>query len=162
MTDLVDSNGTHHGARSPLQLDTLSIRLEELDKASGWDLNHPYLETFWLPVIGPTSTLLLRYVGRHVRSSNYTVFDTSDVALCLGVGAGIGRHSPIVKTVQRLARFDLARVDSVEDDPNLRLTVDSHVPPVPPGFQRKWPEHLRVLHSRAVARQHIAVAQERS
>ncbi len=142
-------------------LTSISLRLNHTE-ADGlaWDLNHPYVETFWLPVIGPTSTLMLRFVGRHVPSEDYKLFDPAEIAVCLGVSAGTGRNSPFAKTIKRLTYFDLAAIDSADDDTDFRVTFPSTVPEVPWRKQKNWPEYLRIMHSRATARQHIDAGRE--
>ena len=40
----------------PSRITSISFRLDRTEPEQlGWDLNHPYVETFWLPTIGPTS-----------------------------------------------------------------------------------------------------------
>lgn len=148
------------GARRPeFHLSSISLRLSDAETNSlGWDLNHPYLETFWLPVIGPTSTVLLRYVGRHVRTTSYKPFSGEEIGQALGLSRGTGRNSALAKTFRRLAHFGLVVYDSAEDDPNFRITVPSRVPPLTSPRVQKLPEHLRILHSRAIARQHLTAA----
>ncbi len=156
ITDTPRTNPQPEEQRPPFHITSISFRLDRSDTATlGWDLNHPYIETFWLPAIGPTSTLLLRFLGRHVTADNYNSFDPAEIATCLGISTSTGRNSPVTKTIKRLAYFDLAVIDSADDDTNIRVTVPATVPGVPPRKQTGWPEYLRILHSRAVARQHL-------
>ena len=163
IVDQTSSSAATNDRRPAFHLTSISLRLNESETgALGWGLNHPYVETFWLPVIGPTSTLMLRFVGRHVTSENYKLFDPAEIAVCLGVSPGTGRHSPIAKTITRLTYFDLAVIDSSDGDTDFRVTFPSTVPEVPARKQNRWPEYLRILHSRAVARQHIDSGKEQS
>lgn len=140
----------------PSRITSISFRLDRTEPEQlGWDLNHPYVETFWLPTIGPTSTLLLRFVGRNVATETYKLFDPAEIAIRLGLSRGTGRHSPVAKTINRLAYFDLATIDSEPEDTDLQVTVCSNVPELPPPHQTRWPDYLRILHSRAVAHHHI-------
>jgi hypothetical protein len=144
-------------------LTSISFRLTDTDPTGhGWSLTHPYVETFWLPVIGPTATLMLRFIGRHVTTSSYKVFDPAEVSFCLGVSARTGRHSAMPKTVKRLTYFNLAVIDSNDDDTDYRVTIPPSLPEVPAPLRHKWPEHLRILHTRAIARHHLDSAKERS
>lgn len=149
-----------HQPRPAFHLTSISFRLDNTVPTNGWNLTHPYVETFWLPAIGPTAMLMLRFVGRHVTTAHYKVFDPAEVGICLGISASSGRNSPMAKTVKRLTYFDLAVIDSGDDDTNYRVTIPAAVPEVPARLHRKWPEHLRILHARAVARQHIDSAKE--
>jgi hypothetical protein len=147
----------------PFHITSISFRMADLRSISGWDLNHPYVETFWLPVIGPTSTLMLRYIGRQDRTLEYTTFDSSELATCLGLGGGsTGRNGSVARTVKRLTQFGLASIDSTNDTTDMLVTVVPQVPIVRESLRTRWPEDLRILHSRAIARQHLEVAKERA
>ena len=148
---------------TPFHITSISFRLADIRSIGGWDLNHPYVETFWLPVIGPTSTLMLRYVGHNAQTSEYTKFDTTELATCLGLGGGgTGRNGPVAKTIKRLTRFGLTSIDSASDTSDMLVTVMPRVPTVKESLRSKWPEHLRILHSRAIARQHLEIAKEKA
>lgn len=78
--------------------------------AVGFDPRTAYVERFWLPLLGPTSTWLLRRLA--------AVFDDApdgfdlplgDVARSIGVGSRNGRNSPVGRALQRCVRFGLAR-----------------------------------------------------
>ena len=74
----------------------VSIRL--VDNAErvrrGWPLDSPYVEEFWLPVIGPSSLALLRWCARHAdRLARYHTMAVSELAQQLGLGhANAGGH----------------------------------------------------------------------
>ena len=153
----------------PATVSTVSIRLETDAHPDGWSLDDPYVETFWLPTIGPTSTVLLRHVARTVPSSAYIRFPARDLSQQLGLRNATGRNSPLVKTLRRLEYFELAVLDTAGADQgsdlavtigDLAVTIGVRVPAVPIGRLHQFPEHLRIMHSRAVARHHIAVAKE--
>lgn len=161
--DRSDTDLPQDERRPAFHLTSISVRADRTETEElRWDLNHSYVEMFWLPVIGPTSTLFLRFVGRNVSLESFKLFDPSEIAVCLGVNGGTGRHSPISKTISRLAYFELVCVDSVVGDTDLRVTVPLKVPQVPPRRQIQWPEYLRILHSRAVARQHIDAGKDQT
>ena len=135
-----------------VHIPTIRVRLADVRSLQGWDLNHPYVETFWLPILGPTSTLLLRFVGRHVHGADYVAFDNRELAMSLGLGAGsIGQTGPVVRSIKRLVLFRLATVDSADGDPNLAVTIPPKVPVVRESLRKKWPQQLHVLHRRVVA-----------
>ena len=135
-----------------LSIRSVRFRLADLRSLAGWELNHPYVETFWLPVIDPTSTLLLRFVGRQARSTDWVRFDHPSLAMSLGLGTGrFGRNSPAIKTTRRLKVFGLATIDSSPEDPEMAVTVLPKVPTVRESLRRKWPDELHALHARVSA-----------
>jgi len=75
----------------------------------GFDPRSPYVEQFWLPVLGPSSIWLLRRLGAglDVHPDGHEV-DLIELAAELGLGAGSGRHSPLIRTMDRCCRFTLA------------------------------------------------------
>lgn len=130
--------------------ETISARLFTSD-TPGWALTHPYVTTFWLPVIGPTSTVLLGFYGRQELTGSYTTHNYNEVSSIIGVG-GDGYHSGVAKSHRRLSRFDLIRLDSEPLDPNIRISVRSLIPCVPPQDQLDWPTSFQELHRRAESR----------
>lgn len=100
-----------------------------------------YTETYWTPVLGPASSLALRWFAR-MFESHHDGFDVgfADFARHLGLGSRRGRNSPAARCVRRLEYFDLARGGE-------RLMVRTHVPDVPPSLIRRLPVDLRRLHT---------------
>ncbi len=108
----------------------------------GFDPRSHYVERFWLPTIGPTSLLLLRHLAtkfdQHPDGIQAPLGSTSRA---LGVGAGEGSSSPIVRSLARLANFDLAC-----DDGRGTVAVRRHVPPVQRRHLQRLPAELRAEH----------------
>jgi hypothetical protein len=75
----------------------------------GHDPRSLYVETFWLPTLGPTAVLLLRHLAHRFDERpdglELTVVDTSQA---LGLGYRDGTSSPLLRCLVRLAQFDLA------------------------------------------------------
>jgi len=107
----------------------------------GHDPRSLYVERFWLPTLGPTSLLLLRHLAtqfdRHPEGVHVRVGSTSRA---LGVGRGEGT-SPIIRSLTRLANFDLAC-----DDGRGTVAVRRHVPPAQPRHLQRLPAELRAEH----------------
>lgn len=105
----------------------------------GYDPRSRYVETFWLPTLGPTSVLLLRHLAarfeRHPDGIDLPVAATSRA---LGLGDRDGTSSPIVRTLNRLEQFDLAC-----DDGRGTHAVRRHIPPVNPRHVRRLPQHVQ-------------------
>jgi hypothetical protein len=108
---------------------------------SGFDARSVYVETYWLSVLGPSCVFAARRltVWLEVEPSG---FELSLVALAesLGLGTGIGRHSPIVRTMARLADFGLA---SITDTYGMR----HRFPPLSARQIARLPDHLAAAHA---------------
>lgn len=115
----------------------------------GFDPRSSYVETFWLPTLGPTSVLLLRHLAarldREPQGFELVVADTSQA---LGLGARDGNSSPLVRCLARLVQFDVAC-----DDGRGTLAVRRHVPPVNRRHIRRLPVALQAAHAEWVQAQ---------
>ena len=94
--------------------DTESIHIspwidETLDRI-GFDPRSPYVERFWLGVIGPSTAWLMRRIAAGFDASPGG-FDMrlSDTARALGLGDPGGRNSAFLRTMNRMVQFELAR-----------------------------------------------------
>jgi hypothetical protein len=116
---------------------------------SGFDPRSEYAERFWLPIVGPSTLLLLRRFARGLdeHPSGFRV-GVADTGRALGLGAGTGRGAPVNRTVDRACTFELARrveVDVVE--------VRSHLPRLAPRQIDRLPTVLRRAHAEFLSRQ---------
>ncbi len=102
-----------------------------------------YADRFWLPVIGPTSYLLMQRLAERVLAEPHGA--RADVPLAelsseLGVGLN-GYTSQLVRTFVRLTDFRLVRISG--DFLEVRLAW----PPLTTRQIERLPEHLRDLHA---------------
>lgn len=85
---------------------------DELVETLGYPPDDPYVERYWLPIIGPTAYVMLRRLvaGLADEPEGYDL-DVSLMAECLGLGRGVGEHSPVVRTLRRLGegRFEFVK-----------------------------------------------------
>lgn len=95
-----------------LGAETLRIRPwedEMLDRL-GFDPRSPYVERFWLGVIGPSTTWLMRRLAAGFDSSpDGFEMPLGETARALGLGDKGGRNSAFFRTVNRMVQFELAR-----------------------------------------------------
>jgi len=78
-------------------------------EANGFAVCSPYVETVVLPILGPSATLCLRRLGTWVAVEPRGVsVDLAALAGDLGLGRGIGRQSPIRRTLDRLCQFGMS------------------------------------------------------
>jgi hypothetical protein len=107
----------------------------------GHDPRSLYVETFWLPTLGPTSLLLLRHLaGRFDERPDGVELDVASTAQRLGLGHRDGTSSPLVRSLARLEQFDLA---CPADD---GYAVRRSIPPVNRRHVRRLPDELQAEH----------------
>jgi hypothetical protein len=76
--------------------------------------------------------------------------DAKQLARDLGMGAGLGRNSPMGRTLYRLCRFDMARWRGAST-----LLVRAVVAPIPDRHLRRLSPSLVQLHHTLVRRQEL-------
>jgi hypothetical protein len=92
----------------------------------GHDPRSQYVERFWLGVLGPSTTWLLRLLASELEMNPAGFeLDLVEAAHALGLGTRGGRHSPFMRALGRCCRFDLA-----EARPDNSLAVRRKVPPL--------------------------------
>src|ERR1700675_4669059 len=80
--------------------------------AIGHDPRSRYVETFWLPTLGPTALLLLRHLAtRFDQNPKGIQLRVAATSKALGLGEREGTSSPLVRSLARLEQFDLACSD---------------------------------------------------
>ncbi len=129
----------------------------------GHDPRSRYVETFWLPTLGPTALLLLRHLAdRFDRTPEGVELTVSDTSHALGLGQRDGASSPLVRTLNRLTQFDLACEDPLSDT----VAVRRNVPPVNTRHLRRLPSELQLAHAewaeQQLAEHPLAEARRRS
>jgi hypothetical protein len=108
---------------------------------AGFSLDDPYLERCWLPVIGPTSVLLLRRLPQLWHQDPLIGVAVEDLAVVLGLGRGTGRNSPVWRTIDRLCRFNFAaRLTDNE------VEVYTEVPPLSRRMLESLPPSIGAAH----------------
>jgi hypothetical protein len=76
----------------------------------GYGPRSMYVETCWLPVLGPTATWLFRRLGTWAEhNEDGTTIDMTDLAVSLGLGEGLGKQSQLSRSLERLIRFEVAQ-----------------------------------------------------
>lgn len=118
---------------------------DELVQTKGFAVNDPYVEMFWLPILGPTATWLLRRLagGLEHEPTGYTV-DMEDLARGIGVTYSHGRHNPFARALHRCVMFGVAQQLSIV--PDRTFAVRTHIPVLPLRHLSRLPEALRIAH----------------
>ncbi len=115
----------------------------------GHDPRSDYVERFWLPILGPSTTWLLRRFARGFEEfpGGFRV-DLADTSRALGLGEGTGRNSMITRSVERACQFGMTQRHGLD-----RLSVRTHLPPLTQRQLGRLPLALQQSHERLVAEQ---------
>lgn len=110
----------------------------------GFDLSDTYVEQCWSAVVGPSAVMLLRRMPELWRHEVPARIPASELSRSIGLGAGTGANSRLMATMERLAKFGLARRGT---DPN-QIDVYLEVAPLHDGQLKRVPEWTRATHER--------------
>jgi hypothetical protein len=117
--------------------------------ALGYDARSRYVETFWLGVLGPTTTWLVRRIATGFDASPAGFdLEVEELARALGLGGRTGRHAPFQRALGRCVTFELARWL-----PSGALGVRRRIPPLPRRHLLRLPPGLQEDHRRWSAAQ---------
>ncbi|HUO48541.1 MAG TPA: hypothetical protein VMU09_06890 [Acidimicrobiales bacterium] len=110
----------------------------------GHDARSGYVERFWLGVLGPTTTWLLRHIAAAFDESPAGFdLDVEEQARALGLGGRSGRHAPFQRALARCITFELARCT-----PEGTLGVRRRIPPLPRRHLLRLSPQLQEHHRR--------------
>jgi hypothetical protein len=126
--------------------DTLHIRpwIDDVMDSFGFDPRSAYVETYWLCILGPSTTWLLRRLaaGLELHPDGYPI-SLSETARSLGLSDRGARKSPFVRAVSRTVKFELATPEGPEV-----LAVRRKVPPLNQRQVDHLPSTLQIAHGR--------------
>ena len=129
--------------------ETLTVRPwadEALDR-TGFDPRSPYVERFWLGIVGPSVTWLIRRVAAGFDASPEGFeMPLGETARALGLGDPGGRNSAFFRTLSRMIQFDLARVSGPSE-----LEVMRRLPPLTRRQAARLSPALQEAHERWLA-----------
>src|SRR5690606_17111874 len=108
----------------------------------GHDPRSAYVEHFWLPILGPSTTLLLRRLaGVLDQQPEGTEVDLAVTAKALGLGTQGGKRSAFLRALDRSTQFGLAQQLG-----STRLAVRRRVPPLTQRQVVRLPKALQAQH----------------
>ena len=130
----------------PARSETLLIRpwADEVIDALGFDPRSNYVEKYWLGVLGPSTTWLLRRLAADLEASPAGFeLDLAETAHRLGLGARLGRDAPFVRALTRCVQFGMARHEGHD-----ALGVRRKLPPLNRRQLARLPQALQESHER--------------
>jgi len=108
----------------------------------GHDPRSAYVERFWLGVLGPSTTWLMRRLASGLETSPAGFdLDLAETARSLGLGDKGGRNSPFLRALARCCQFELAQPQGVGV-----LAVRRKVPPLNRRQIVRLSEQLQTAH----------------
>jgi hypothetical protein len=115
---------------------------------------HPcsrYVELYWLGILGPSTTWLLRRLsyGLEVHVDGFDLY-LAETARSLGLGDRMGKNSPFRRALHRLSTFELARYHGTAG-----MAVRTRIPPLPLRHLNRLPESLQQSHRGWLAEQRL-------
>jgi hypothetical protein len=112
----------------------------------GHDPRSEYVERYWLPILGPSTTWLLRRFARGFEEmpGGFRI-NLADTSRALGLGEGTGKHSMISRSVDRACQFGMAQRHGVD-----RVAVRIHLPPLSQRQLKRLPLALQHAHQRII------------
>ncbi len=127
----------------PFARSTVTVRpwLDPVIDDDGYDPRSQYVELFWLGVLGPTATWLLRRLvtGFDQQPDGYEL-DLELTARSMGLGYHDGRSGPFRRAIQRCVMFGVAH--RVPDG----LVVRRRLPNLSVRHLRRMPDDLQQMH----------------
>ena len=116
--------------------------IDPVVESSGHDPHSRYVELFWLGVLGPTATWLIRRFadGLEMFPDGYEL-DLYETAQAIGLSAMPGKSTAFVRAMGRCVLFGMA------DRNDEGFDVRRKVPSLELRHLRRLPEHLRVAHA---------------
>lgn len=95
-------------AAARLVPERLGILPWQVGAGGGHDPRSGYVETFWLPVLGPSTVLLLRRLAQELdaQPEGFEI-ETTTLSREIGLGHRLTKRSPFVRTLERCAKFHL-------------------------------------------------------
>jgi hypothetical protein len=142
MSDIPHPTSAPRSTSPPARSIIVRPWLDPVVDDDGFDPRSRYVEVFWLGVLGPTATWLLRrLVAGLDQSPDGFELDLHATAQAMGLSYASGRSSPFSKALQRCVMFGLAHpIDG-------GLAVRRRVPPISFRHLRRMPESVQAAHA---------------
>jgi hypothetical protein len=139
--------------------ETVLIRpwIDDVVDALGFDPRSTYAEKFWLGILGPSTSWLIRRMvaGLEDQPEGYEM-RLAETARSLGLGERGGKHSPFLRAVTRTIQFELARPEE-----GGALAIRRKLPPLNRRQVLRLPSCLQTAHAQWQEQQlHVPTGEE--
>ena len=117
---------------------------ENLLPQNSYELRSVYVETFWLPILGPSTIFFLRFLARKFRvaaAGEGLILDLKETAQCIGLSDRLSCSAPMIRTIARCIDFDIAKIAGPDT-----LLVRNFLPPLSRRQQNHLPPSLLNLY----------------
>lgn len=112
----------------------------------GFDARSEYAEAFWLPILGPSTLLLLRNIAQRFEAEpDGLTLHIAATADALGIGSRAGRNSAFHRSINRIVTFGMAR--TIDDN---TIAVRRMLPQLHSGQVRRLSASRRRKHDRFI------------
>ncbi len=112
----------------------------------GFDPRSDYAETFWLPILGPSTLWLMRRIaGRFDSEPDGFELDLVETSTALGIRSQGGKNNAFQRALGRIVSFHMGR--SVDD---VTIAVRQVMPALHGGQIKRLPPRLQRLHERTL------------
>jgi hypothetical protein len=137
VTDLRDTSSWIAG-HDPLSVVALTdVVIDRL----GHDVGSGYVETYWLPILGPSAIWAARRLVDRLDTQSVGVeIPLESLSRSLGLGGGVARNSPVVRTLTRLVDFGMAATGGGV------YALRRRFPPLTARQVKRLPEYLADSH----------------
>lgn len=144
---------SHRTAQGHLRIEAW---LDPVVEEMGHDPRSAYAEMYWLPVLGPSVTWMLRRFANYLEESPEGAdLGLEELARSLGIGERNGPNGPLARTLKRCVDFQMAEWRESS------LAVRRRLPPLARRHLRRLPESLQARHFEEVESVRPCTASER-
>lgn len=146
-TDHTESTESTDSTDFPIRA-TIRPWLDPVVDADGHDPRSEYVEQYWLSVIGPTATWVMRrFSSEFERSPEGFDIDLAHTAATMGLSIRHGASSPFARAVHRLVMFGLAqpRSDGFVVRRRMPTVAHRHLKRLPADVQAAHDDYLKSI-----------------
>ncbi len=119
---------------------------DEHEHRPSFDPRSHYCETFWLPILGPSTLWLMRKVAeRFDAEPDGFSLDLTEMSQALGIASKGGRNNPFHRSINRVVSFKMGVTIDEQT-----IAIRRRMPPLHSGQVRRLPTRLANLHNDTV------------
>ena len=126
---------------TPLEVVTFTPWTDPVVDPYGIDPSGHYSRTAWLPILGPTSWLLLGTITQQLAVERAVTWRLADLARDHGIGRPDRPGFIVVRSLRRLEYFGLLRFETID-----RALIRTSMAPLGERQLRRSAPHVRQLH----------------